>query len=140
MIVEKAGRALNVLLVEDDLEDADMTLQAVKESGVPCLVQLVRDGEEAVRALIGRGASAGSALPDLVLLDMQLPKLDGREVLARIRKDEGAKQLPVVVMTASRVLRTILEGEQLGVQGYLTKPVTAGQFSETVDRLRALTR
>jgi CheY-like chemotaxis protein len=132
---EKAGQPMDVLLVEDDLEDAEMTLLAVKESGVPCRIRLVRDGEEAVRELLDEGPRAGAPLPDLVLLDMQLPKLDGREVLTRIRGSRCTKAVPVVVMTASRVLRTILEGEGLGVQGYLTKPVAADQFLGIVKML-----
>jgi CheY-like chemotaxis protein len=127
---------MEILLVEDDLEDAGMTIEALKGGGVPCRLSLVRDGEEALRFLRREGVFSQAPCPDLVLLDMQMPKMDGREVLRGIRGDDRLKDLPVVVMTASRVHRAILEGEELRVEGYITKPVSFEQFILAVKSLR----
>jgi two-component system, chemotaxis family, response regulator Rcp1 len=133
---ETVGRPMEILLVEDDLEDANMTLQALKEGSVPCRVTLVRDGDEGLRFLRREGIFARAPLPDLILLDMQMPKMDGREVLTAIRNDDGLKAIPVVVMTGSLVHKAILEGEGLRVDGYMTKPVSFEQFIGVVKTLR----
>ncbi len=133
---ETVGRPMEILLVEDDLEDAGMTIDALKDGKVPCRVSLVRDGEEAMRFLHREGIFARVPDPDLVLLDMQMPKMGGREVLSAIRGDERLKAVPVVVMTGSRVQRAVLEGEGLRVDGYMTKPVSFEQFIGVVKSLR----
>jgi CheY-like chemotaxis protein len=127
---------MEILLVEDDLEDAGMTIEALKSGDVPCRLSLVRDGEEALRFLRRQGIFSQAPRPDLVLLDMQMPKMDGREVLREIRNDDRLKELPVLVMTASRVHRAILEGEGFHVEGYMTKPVSFEQFLRAVKSLR----
>jgi CheY-like chemotaxis protein len=127
---------MEILLVEDDLEDAGMTIEALKSGDVPCRLTLVRDGEEALRFLRRHGIFTQAPRPDLVLLDMQMPKMDGREVLREIRGDDRLKELPVLVMTASRVHRAILEGEGLCVEGYMNKPVSFEQFIAAVKSLR----
>ncbi len=133
---ETVGRPLEVLLVEDDLEDAGLTFEALRQGEVPCRISLVRDGEEALEFLRKSGKYARAPRPDVILLDIQLPKLDGRGVLAVIKKDDDLKAIPVVVMTVSATHKEILEGEDLHVESYLTKPFDLQQFLSVVKSLR----
>lgn len=133
---ETVGRAMEILLVEDNMEDAGMTIRALRQGDFQCRVSLVKDGEEAMRFLNRVGIFARAPRPDLILLDMQLPKMDGREVLTEIRADEELQRIPVVVLTASMVHKAILEGEKLHVDGFMTKPVSWDQFLGVVKSLR----
>jgi len=133
---DTVGRPMEILLVEDNLEDARLTMTALKDGNVQCRVSLVRDGQEAMDFLRCEGIFARAPRPDLILLDMQLPKLDGRQVLAQVRGDEELRDVPVVVPTASLVHKAILEGQQLRVDGYMTKPVSLKQFLDVVRSLR----
>lgn len=133
---ETVGRPMEILLVEDNLEDAGMTIQALKQGDFKCRVSLVKDGEEAMSFLNRTGIYARAPRPDLILLDMQLPKKDGREVLTEVRADHELKSVPVVVLTASLVHKAILEGERLHVDGFMTKPVSWDQFISVVKSLR----
>jgi chemotaxis family two-component system response regulator Rcp1 len=133
---ETVGRPMEILLVEDNMQDAGMTIRALKQGDFQCRVSLVKDGEEAMSFLHRRAIFAKAPRPDLILLDMQLPKKDGRQVLTEIRADEELKSVPVVVLTASRVHKAILEGEKLHVDGYMTKPVSLQQFIGVVKSLR----
>ncbi len=130
------GRPLEVLLVEDDLEDAGLAFEALKQGEVPCRISLVRDGEEALEFLRKVGKYARAPRPDIILLDIQLPKLDGRGVLAVVKKDEELKAIPVIVMTVSPAHKEILEEEDLRVESYLTKPFDLQQFLSVVKSLR----
>jgi len=127
---------MEILLVEDDLEDAGLTIEALKAGGIQCRVSLVRDGVEAMEFMHNEGKYARAPQPDIILLDLQLPKMDGREVLQEVRKDESLDRVPVVVLTASRTHQEILRGENLHVESYLTKPVDAAEFVATVTDLR----
>lgn len=133
---DTVGRPMEILLVEDNLQDARLTIQALKEGHVQCRVSLVRDGQEAMDFLRCGGIFAKAPRPDLILLDMQLPKLDGRQVLAAVRADEELGGVPVVVLTASLVHKAVLEGQNLRVDGYMTKPVSLEQFIQVVRSLR----
>ncbi len=133
---EVVGRPMEILLIEDNLEDAGFAMQALQEGGVECRVSLVRDGLEALEFLHQRGIYARAPRPDLVLLDLYLPKKDGREVLADIRADEKLRSLPVVILTASQVHEEILRQEKLAVDGYLVKPVDLPKFIALVKQLR----
>lgn len=133
---ETVGRPLEVLLVEDDLEDAGLTFEALKQGEVPCRISLVRDGEEALEFLRKAGKYAQAPRPDIILLDIQLPKLDGRGLLAIAKKDDDLKTIPVVVMTVSATHKQILEEEHLHVESYLTKPFDLQQFLSVVKSLR----
>ncbi len=133
---ETVGRPMEILLVEDNLADAGLTMEALREGRVPCRVSLVRDGEEAIQFLHRQGIYARAPRPDVILLDLQLPRKDGREVLGEIRADERFKGIPVVVLTASRVHKEILEQENLQIDSYMTKPVDVQQFVEVVRSLR----
>jgi two-component system response regulator len=140
---DKAGegfgqQAGGILLVEDDPRDVEFTLRAFKEAGLANPVQVVGDGAAAlgVLAKAGRRDKAGEPpLPQLVLLDLQLPKVHGLEVLRRIRADRRLKHLPVVVLTASRNDRDIKEAMRLGANAYLIKPVDFQRFAEVTPKL-----
>ena len=136
MTNETVGRPLEVLLVEDDLEDAGLAFEALRQGEVPCRISLVRDGEEALEFLRKSGKYARVPRPDIILLDIQMPKLDGRGVLAVVKKDDELKSIPVVVMTVSPAHKQILEEEELHVESYLTKPFDLQQFLSVVKSLR----
>jgi len=133
---DTVGRPMEILLVEDDLEDAGLTIEALRQGDVRCRVSLVRDGEEAVDFLHRRGRYGRAPRPDLILLDLNLPKKNGREVLAELKADRRLCRKPVVVLTASAAHREILEEEGLHVEDYLLKPIDAGQFVHLVKSLR----
>ena len=136
MTSDTVGRPMEILLVEDDLEDAGLTIEALRTGEVPCRVSLVRDGEEAIAFLRRQGHYGRAPRPDLILLDLNLPKLDGREVLADIKSDDQLSSIPVVVLTGSRTHREILQSENLHVENYLIKPVDFEQFARVVKSLR----
>ena len=130
------GRPTEILLVEDNLEDAGVTIQALKQGGIRCRVSLVRDGEEAMMFLRREGVFAQAPEPDVILLDMELPKKDGREVLFEIRNDDRLQRIPVLVVTASAVHRAVLQAEHLHIDGFMTKPVSLDQFITAVKSVR----
>jgi two-component system, chemotaxis family, response regulator Rcp1 len=136
MTSDTVGRPMEILLVEDDLEDAGMTIEALRQSDVPCRISLVRDGEEAMEFLLRQKKYRRAPKPDLILLDLNLPKKDGREVLADVRGNPSLAAVPVVVLTSSRTHREILRAEKLHVESYLTKPVDLAQFHQVVKSLR----
>lgn len=127
-----------ILLVEDNPTDEKLTVRAFKKSGVDCEVVVVRDGAEALDYLLGAGAYAGrdtAALPAVVLLDLQLPRVDGLEVLRRLRADERTRFLPVVILTASREDEDRIRGYSLGANAYVRKPVDYAEFAQAATAL-----
>jgi CheY-like chemotaxis protein len=126
-----------ILLVEDDDDHAELTLMALKESNVLNDVVVVRDGVQALDYLFGTGAYAGSQtrVPQLILLDLKLPKIDGIEVLRTLRASEKTKFLPVVILTSSTEERDILNGYNFGANSYIRKPVDFDKFTDAVKRL-----
>lgn len=136
MVRETVGRPMEILLIEDDLEDAGLTIEALRNGEVPCRVSLVRDGEEAMEFLLRHDMYRRAPQPDLILLDLNLPKKSGREVLADVKADERLCRVPVVVLTSSRTHQQILEAENLHVESYLTKPVDLAEFDRVVRSLR----
>ena len=130
------GRPMEVLLIEDDLEDAGLTFEALRAGEVPCRISLVCDGEEALEFLRRQGRYARAPRPDLILLDVNLPKKDGRAVLADLRAEPDLCRIPVVVLTASTAHRQVLEEEHLYVESYMTKPVNREAFHAVVKSLR----
>jgi CheY-like chemotaxis protein len=130
------GRPTEILLVEDNLDDARVTIQALKHENVNCRVSLIRDGEEALSFLRQEGVFAQAPEPDVILLDMELPKKDGRQVLAEIRGDQRLQSIPVLVLTASAVHRAVLQAQNLRIDGFMTKPVSLDQFIQAVKSLR----
>ncbi len=127
-----------ILLVEDDPDDEALTLRALRESKISNRVVVVRDGAEALDYLLGTGAHAGRDthdLPQLVLLDLKLPRVDGLEVLRRLRAAERTRLLPVVILTSSNEEKDIIHGYDNGANSYIRKPVDFEQFVEAVRQL-----
>jgi two-component system response regulator len=127
-----------ILLVEDSSSDEELTLRALKKQGVPSRVVVARDGAEALDYLFARGAHSDRSsqdLPNLVLLDLNLPKIGGLEVLRQIRADARTKLLPVVILSSSREDKDLSGGYANGANSYVVKPVDFTQFAETVRQL-----
>ena len=127
-----------ILLVEDNTDDEVLTIHALKESNVSNEVVVARDGVEALDYLFGEGSYSGrdtSVMPELTLLDLKLPKIDGLEVLRRIRADKRTKLLPVVILTSSKEERDLIRGYNLGANSYIRKPVDFVQFRKAVQHL-----
>ena len=127
-----------ILLVEDNADDELLTLRALRKNNILNEVIVVRDGEEALDFLFGTGAHAGrdiNVLPQVVLLDLKLPKIDGLEVLQRIRREPHTHLLPVVILTTSNEEKDILNGYELGANSYVRKPVDFDQFFEAARQL-----
>jgi two-component system response regulator len=127
-----------ILLVEDNADDEALTIRALKKNNIRNEVVVARDGAEALNYLLGRGAYEGrdtSVLPQIVLLDLKLPKLDGLDVLRAIRGDERTKRLPVVILTSSKEDRDLLSGYELGANSYVRKPVAFAEFVAAADYL-----
>ena len=129
---------INILLVEDNPDDELLARRAFKKSHIANEIVVVRDGQEALDYLFGEGQYAGrdiSIRPQVILLDLKLPKVDGLEVLQRMRADERTKRLPVVVLTSSDEQQDIVESYNLGANSYVRKPVDFEQFNEAVLQL-----
>jgi CheY-like chemotaxis protein len=128
---------VEILLVEDNAEDEELTLHALQKRRLGNHIQVVRDGAEALDFIFKTGAFAHRAdgNPRLILLDLKLPKVDGLDVLRRIKADPRTRSIPVVALTSSREERDIVESYQLGVNSYITKPVDFEQFMEAVQQV-----
>ena len=127
-----------ILVVEDNADDEELTVRALTSANVANSVVVARDGAEALDFLFGTGAYAGrdvSLLPAVVLLDLKLPKLDGIEVLERIRADERTRLLPIVILTSSKEQEDVVASYRLGTNSYVRKPVNFKEFSEAVRQL-----
>lgn len=127
-----------ILLVEDNPDDVELTLRAFKKCNIANEVVVARDGVEALDYLFGTGAYAGrdlSVMPAVVLLDLKLPRIDGLEVLRRLRADERTRFLPVVVLTSSNEDQDVVNSYQLGANSYIRKPVDFVQFIDAVRQL-----
>lgn len=127
-----------ILLVEDNQKDEALTLRALKKSGIANEVTVMRDGAEALDYLFRTGAYAGQNpmhVPTLILLDLNLPKIGGLDVLKRIRNDERTKLLPVVILTSSDEEKDLVEGYRSGANSYVRKPVEFQEFAGAVQQL-----
>ena len=130
--------SIEILLVEDNPNDVELALHALKKNNLTNRINVVRDGAEALEFLFASGEYAGrdvNPTPKIILLDLKLPKVDGLEVLRRIKADQRTHSIPVVVLTSSREERYIVESYRLGVNSYITKPVDFEQFTEAVRQL-----
>jgi len=130
--------SVDILLVEDNPNDAELALHAFRKNKLTNKIHLVRDGAEALEFIFATGQYAGRDLadqPKVILLDLKLPKVDGLEVLRRVKEDPTTKSIPVVMLTSSREERDIVEGYRLGVNSYIVKPVEFEQFTNSVREL-----
>jgi two-component system, response regulator len=133
-----AGEEVEILLVEDNPDDADLALRALKKVNLANRIEHVADGAQALDFLFCTGAYAhrhSDNRPKVILLDLKLPKVDGLEVLQRIKADPKTRTIPVVVLTSSHEERDLVESYQLGVNSYIVKPVDFEQFTEAVRQL-----
>ena len=128
----QSEKTIDILLVEDSETDAELTLEALKQGKLQNTVNHVKDGEVAMRYLHRQGEFADAVRPDLILLDLNMPRVDGREVLRQIRDDEVLKVIPVVVLTTSSHDRDILESYGLSANSYIVKPVDLTSFFDIV--------
>jgi CheY-like chemotaxis protein len=135
--IAEAIRTIEILLVEDNPGDARLAVEALKESEEPNNLHIVGDGEEAIAFLHREGRYADALLPDLILLDLNLPKKNGREVLAEIKEDPDLRRIPVVAMTISNAEEDILNTYNLHVNCYITKPVDLESFMKVFKSLEA---
>ncbi|HXQ27596.1 MAG TPA: response regulator [Candidatus Acidoferrales bacterium] len=132
------SKGVEILLVEDNSSDAELTLHALRKSKLANEIQRVRDGEEALDFLFCRGACAGRSIangPRLVLLDLKLPKVDGLQVLREVKGDPRTKAIPIIVLTSSKEERDLVNSYQLGVNSYIQKPVNFSEFQDVVRQL-----
>jgi CheY-like chemotaxis protein len=129
---------VEILIVEDTPEDLDLALRALRKANLTNHIHVARDGEEALQFIFCEGPHAGRKIengPKVILLDLKLPKIDGLEVLKRIKSDPRTKLIPVVVLTSSKEQNDVVESYHLGVNSYIVKPVNFEQFSEAVQKL-----
>jgi two-component system response regulator len=127
-----------IMLVEDNADDEALTLRALKRNNIHNEVVVARDGVEALDYLFGTGVHAErdlALMPQLILLDLKLPRIDGLQVLRRLRADNRTRLLPVVILTSSKEQQDLIEGYSLGANSYVRKPVDFGQFVEAVRQL-----
>jgi len=127
-----------ILLVEDSQRDEELAIRALRKNNIKNEVIVARDGEEALDYLFGTGTHAGrntAEIPTVILLDIKLPKIDGIEVLRRLRANEKTKLLPVVILTSSKEDKDRLDGYTSGANSYVRKPIEFGEFAEAVRQL-----
>ncbi len=129
------SQPIDVLLVEDNPGDQDLTREAFKQGRIANTLHVVADGEQAMAFLRGEGEYANQNRPDLILLDLNLPRKDGREVLAEIKQDESLRRIPVVVLTTSDAESDVLESYRLCANAYMTKPVDFISFISAIQKL-----
>jgi CheY-like chemotaxis protein len=132
------NNAVEILIVEDTPQDLELTLRALRKAKLSNRIQVARDGAEAIEFIFGEGAYAGRNIdngPKVILLDLKLPKIDGIEVLRRVKGDPRTKAIPVVVLTSSKEQKDVVESYQLGVNSYIVKPVDFERFASAVGDL-----
>lgn len=132
------NNAVEILIVEDTPQDLELTLRALRKSNLANHIHVARDGAEAVEFIFGEGAHAGRNIdngPKVILLDLKLPKIDGIEVLRRVKSDPRTRSIPVVVLTSSKEQKDVVESYELGVNSYIVKPVDFEGFASAVGEL-----
>ncbi|HNP08300.1 MAG TPA: response regulator [Cyclobacteriaceae bacterium] len=125
-------RQVEILLIEDNQDDAELAIRALKKKNLANKLLHISDSEEALEYLFGEG---NNTYPKLILLDLKMPKIDGIQVLKRIKSDPDKKVIPVVMLTSSKEEKDIVESYNLGVNAYIVKPVQFDKFLEVVDQL-----
>jgi CheY-like chemotaxis protein len=136
--MNNGAKEVEILLVEDNPTDAELCIRALKKNKLANSLVWVKDGAEALDFLFATGVYSGRSVtcpPKVVLLDLRLPKVDGMDVLRRVKADERTRSIPVVVLTSSKEDRDVAESYQLGVNSYISKPVEFDEFAKTVSEL-----
>ena len=131
-------KSVEILLVEDNPQDLELALRALRKANLANRIHVVRDGVEALEFIFCEGAHSGRRIedsPTVILLDLKLPKVDGLEVLKRIKGDPRTRATPVVVLTSSKEQNDVVESYQLGVNSYIVKPVNFERFADAVQQL-----
>ncbi|MEI6820478.1 MAG: response regulator [Bacteroidota bacterium] len=129
---------IDILLIEDNPNDAELTLRALKKNNVANKVHLITDGAEALDFFFAKGKYEGrdvTSTPKVVILDLKLPKVDGLEILKRVKADERLKLMPIVVLTSSKEECDVIESYKLGANSYIVKPVDFNKFAEAIKDL-----
>lgn len=129
---------VEILLVEDSAEDLELTLRALRKANLANHIEIARDGAEAIDFIFGEGIHAGrdiTDVPKLILLDLKLPRVDGLEVLKRIKRDPRTSHIPIVILTSSKEQKDVTESYRLGVNSYIVKPVNFEGFTAAVQNL-----
>ena len=134
-MVDFNGRRITLLLIEDGEADQQLVARALKSAKIKTDLYIVDNGEDGLAFLRGDGEHRGSPRPDLILLDLNLPRIDGKQVLREIRADEKLKEIPVVMLTTSAEESDIIESYRLGVNAYITKPVEVQDFMDSIQKL-----
>lgn len=129
------SRPIEILLVDDNPADVDLTLEALHEAKLRNHVRVAQDGVVAMEMLRREGPNAGTPLPDLVLLDLNMPRMDGREVLKEVKDDPALKRIPIVVLTTSEAEKDVLDAYEQRANAYIVKPVDFEQFFQTIQTL-----
>jgi chemotaxis family two-component system response regulator Rcp1 len=137
VLAQETGRPIEILLAEDNPGDARLTLEALKENKVSNHLHIVKDGVEAMAFLRHEGKYANAPRPDIILLDLNMPRKDGREVLTEIKGNESLRRIPVVILTTSQAEEDILRSYDLHANCYVTKPVDLEQFIKVVQSIEA---
>ena len=132
MANQRDSRPIDILMVEDSLDDIEITMEALKNTKISNNLVSVRDGVEAMALLRQEGDFKDAARPDLILLDLNMPRMDGRQVLEEIKSDPDLQKIPVVVLTTSEAEEDVLKAYELHANCYITKPVGLEQFSKVV--------
>ena len=132
MSLAKAGGAIEILMIEDSVDDIEITMEALKDAKVRNNLAVVRDGIEAMAYLRGQGEYKDAPRPDVIFLDLNMPRMDGRQVLEQIKSDPDLQNIPVVVLTTSEADEDILKAYELHANCYITKPVDMAQFIKVV--------
>lgn len=131
----KENRPINILLIEDNPGDVRLTQEAFKEGKVSTNLEIVMDGVEAIKYLRKQEKYANAVTPDLILLDLNLPKRDGREVLKEVKADEHLKRIPIVILTTSNAEQDIIKSYNLHVNCYINKPVDYDKFFDIIQKI-----
>ncbi len=129
------GKPVEILLVEDNEGDVGLIEEVFEEAKIRNNIHVAEDGEEAMLYLHGKGKFSGSPRPDIIILDLNLPKKDGREVLREIKEDNNLKNIPVVILTTSNAEKDILRAYDLHANAYITKPLDFDQFIKVVESI-----
>lgn len=135
--VSESGRPIEILLVEDNPGDVDLAREGLEEGKVRNNLYVAVDGEEAMAFLRKQGKYANAVRPDLILLDLNLPRKDGREVLAEVKADDSLKDIPIVVLTTSQSEEDILKSYKLHANCFITKPLSFGRFIDVVKAIES---